>query len=413
VKPPLAGVRLLSLAEQYPGPYATMLLADLGADVISVERPAGGDPTRAFPGFWESLARGKRSVALDLKTAGGRAAFGTMVAGADVVLEGYRPGAVTRLGADYETLRQVNERLVYVSVSGFGQDGPYRDRPGHDLCYQALAGTLYGQLAGEAPPRPSTLELGDLTAGLLTVQAVLLGLVRRDRDGHGSYLDVSVFDGLVSLLSAHLGPVLNDTGTPGFPHEPGYAVFRTSDGALLALGVAHEDQFWRRLCALAGLESEQDLSSAQRLADRARLSDLLATRIATRTFAQWESLLTEADVPHSAVHDLAGVAADPHTASRGLLVQTGPPGDQRRFVRQPLVIDGVGWGPQSGAPALGQHTTEVLGEAGLADQAIAALLASGAAAGPSHRLSAKPSAKLSTELSVKKEHLARELPGED
>jgi crotonobetainyl-CoA:carnitine CoA-transferase CaiB-like acyl-CoA transferase len=397
VKPPLAGVRLLSLAEQYPGPYATMMLADLGADVINVERPAGGDPTRAFPGFWESLARGKRSVALDLKTAGGRAAFGTMVAGADVVLEGYRPGAVDRLGVDYETLRQLNDRLVYVSVSGFGQHGPYRDRPGHDLCYQALAGTLYGQLAGEAPPRPSTLELGDLTAGLLTVQAVLLGLVRRDRDGRGSYLDVSVFDGLVSLLSAHLGPVLNDTGTPGFPHEPGYAVFRTGDGALLALGVAHEDQFWRRLCALAGLESEQDLSSAQRLADRARLGDLLATRIATRTFAQWERLLTDADVPYSAVHDLAGVAADPHTASRGLLVETG----QRRFVRQPLVVDGVGWGPRSGAPALGQHTTEVLGEAGLDDQAIAALLASGAAAGPSHGLSAR------------KDHLARELPGED
>jgi crotonobetainyl-CoA:carnitine CoA-transferase CaiB-like acyl-CoA transferase len=421
VKPPLAGVRLLSLAEQYPGPYATMALADLGADVINVERPAGGDPTRAFPGFWESLARGKRSVALDLKTAGGRAAFGTMVAGADVVLEGYRPGVVGRLGVDYETLRQVNDRLVYVSVSGFGQDGPYRDRPGHDLCYQALAGTLYGQLAGDGQlagggaPRPSTLELGDLTAGLLTVQAVLLGLVRRDRDGHGSYLDVSVFDGLVSLLSAHLGPVLNDTGTPGFPHEPGYAVYRTSDGALLALGVAHEDQFWRRLCALAGLESEQDLSSAQRLADRARLGGLLATRIATRTFAQWERLLTEADVPHSAVHDLAGVAVDPHTASRGLLVQTGPPGDRRRFVRQPLVVDGVGWGPQSGAPALGQHTTEVLGEAGLDDQAIAALLASGAAADPSHSAgsSDRLSAELSPELSAKKEHLARELPGGD
>jgi crotonobetainyl-CoA:carnitine CoA-transferase CaiB-like acyl-CoA transferase len=405
VKPPLAGVRLLSLAEQYPGPYATTLLADLGVDVINVERPAGGDPTRAFPGFWESLARGKRSVALDLKTAGGRAAFATMVTGADAVLEGYRPGAAARLGVDYETLRQVNDRLVYVSVSGFGQDGPYRDRPGHDLCYQALAGTLYGQLAGDEPPRPSTVELGDLTAGLLTVQAVLLGLVRRDRDGHGSYLDVSVFDGLVSLLTAHLGPVLNGTGTPGFPHEPGYAVYRTSEGALLALGVAHEDQFWRRLCALAGLDSEQDLSSAQRLADRTRLSGLLAARIATRTFAQWERLLTEADVPHSAVHDLAGVAADPHTASRGLLMQAGPPGAERRFVRQPLVVDGVGWGPQSGAPALGQHTTDVLSEAGLDDQAIAALLASGAAAGPPHRLSA--------ELSTKKEHLARELPGED
>ncbi|MGH3119796.1 MAG: CaiB/BaiF CoA transferase family protein, partial [Streptosporangiaceae bacterium] len=285
MKPPLEGVRLLCLAEQYPGPFATALLADLGADVVLLERPAGGDPTRAFPGFHEALARGKRSVVLDLKHPGGRDAFLAMVAGADAVLEGYRPGVMARLGLDYEALRRVNGQLVYVSVSGFGQDGPYRDRPGHDLSYQALAGTLYGQLAehgrladGRAP-RPTTLELGDLSAGLFTAQAVLLGLVRRDRDGQGSYIDVSVFDGLVSLLSAHLPPVLNGTGPPGFPHEPGYAVFRTSDGRLLSLSVAHEDHFWRRLCTVLGLEREQDLSSAQRLADRERLGALLAGRI--------------------------------------------------------------------------------------------------------------------------------------
>lgn len=379
MKPPLEGVRLLSLAEQYPGPFATALLGDLGADVVLLERPSGGDPTRAFPGFHEALARGKRSVALDLKDPGGRAAFLAMVAGADAVLEGYRPGVMARLGLDYETLRRVNGQLVYVSVSGFGQDGPYRDRPGHDLSYQALAGTLYGQLADGSPPRPTTLELGDLSAGLFTAQAVLLGLVRRARDGQGSYIDVSVFDGLVSLLSAHLPPVLNGTGAPGFPHEPGYAVFRTSDRRLLSLSVAHEDHFWRRLCTVLGLDDEQALSSAQRLADRERLSALLAERIATRTRAEWGRLLTSADIPHGDVHDLADLPADPHVAARALLATTTTGAQPRQFVRQPLMVDGVGWGPQSGAPALGQHTAEVLSEAGLSDQDIRALLASGAA----------------------------------
>lgn len=379
MKPPLAGVRLLSVAEQYPGPFPTAMLADLGADVVLLERPSGGDPTRAFPGFHEALARGKRSVALDLKAPGGRPAFLAMVAGADAVLEGFRPGVMGRLGLGYEALRRVNTQLVYVSVSGFGQDGPYRDRPGHDLSYQALAGTLYGQLAGGTLPEPTTLELGDLSAGLFTVQAVLLGLVRRARDGQGSYTDISVFDGLVSLLSAHLGPVLNGTGPPGFPHEPGYAVFRTADGQLLSLSVAHEDHFWRRLCAVLGLDGEEDLSSAQRLADRDRLSALLARRIATRTRAEWDRLLSSADIPHGDVHDLPDLAADPHVAARGLLTTTMDGGQPRQFIRQPLMVDGVGWGPQSGAPALGQHTAEVLSEAGLSNGDIAALLASCAA----------------------------------
>ncbi len=382
-KPPLAGVRLLSLAEQYPGPFATALLADLGADVVLLERPSGGDPTRAFPGFHEALARGKRSVALDLKAPGGRSAFLALVARADAVLEGFRPGVMARLGLGYEDLRRVNGQLVYVSVSGFGQDGPYRNRPGHDLSYQALAGTLYGQLADGGLPRPTTLELGDLSAGLFTAQAVLVGLVRREREGQGSYTDVSVFDGLVSLLSAHLGPVLNGTGPPGFPHEPGYAVFRAADGRLLSLSVAHEDHFWRRLCAVLGLDGEEDLSSAQRLADRDRLSGLLAGRIATRNRAEWNRLLSDADIPHGDVHDLADLAGDPHVAARQLLTTTSSGGQQRRFVRQPLTVDGVGWGPESGAPALGQHTAEVLGEAGLSHADIQALLASGAAcAGP-------------------------------
>lgn len=381
MKPPLEGVRLLSLAEQYPGPYATSVLADLGADVIQVERPGTGDPTRAFPGFHESLARGKRSVALDLKHPQGRSAFLAMAAAADAVIEGYRPGSMARLGLGYEALNEVNGQLVYVSVSGFGQYGPYRNRPGHDLCYQALAGTLYGQLGAEDHlPAPTTLELGDLAAGLLAAQAVLLGLVRRGRDGRGSYIDVSMLDGLVSLLSAHLGPLLNNSGSPGFPHEPGYAVFRTLDGGLLSLGVAHEDHFWRALCSVLGLDGEQHLPAAERLAGRQRLTALIAARLATRTCAEWSRLLVDADVPHGEVHALAEVPSDPHVAARELVVTVpGQDGSPRQFVRQPLVVDGAAWGPRAPAPALGQHTTEVLREAGISDDAITAMLENGAA----------------------------------
>lgn len=377
---PLDQLRVLSLAEQYPGPYATAMLADLGADVVQVERPAGGDPTRAFPAFHESLARGKRSVALDLKAPAGRDAFLALVSTADVLLEGYRPGTMARLGLDQPTLAAAHPGLVYVSISGFGQDGPYRDLPGHDLTYQALAGTLYDQLTAGDPPRPTALELGDLTAGLLAVQAVLLGLVQRQRTGRGPHVDVSMFDGLVALLAAHLVPQLNHRASPGFPHEPGYAVFRTADGLALALGVAHEDHFWRALCGVLGLDQEAALTSAQRMSDHARLRGLIGERIATGSCADWAARLTAAGVPHGAVRDLDALPDDPHVAARRLLsTVTAPDGTPRRFLRQPLTVDGVAWGARAGAPRLGQHTAGALREAGLAEADIDALLASGAA----------------------------------
>ena len=186
---PLAGVRVISLAQQYPGPFATMVLADLGADVVLVERPGTGDPARAFPGFFHALARGKRSVALDLKCDAGRAAMRQLIAGAGVLLEGFRPGTMTRLGLGPEVLLHDQPGLVYVSISGFGQTGPHRARPGHDLTYQAEAGMLYEHLPPSPPPRAPALALGDLSAGMFAVQAVLLGLVGQSRTGRGGYYD--------------------------------------------------------------------------------------------------------------------------------------------------------------------------------------------------------------------------------
>jgi crotonobetainyl-CoA:carnitine CoA-transferase CaiB-like acyl-CoA transferase len=373
---PLEGIRVLSVALQYPGPYATLLLADLGADVVVVERPDGGDPTRAFPGFHGSLARNKRAVALDLKSSLGRDAFRRLAERADVLLEGFRPGTMARLGLDYAALAATNPDLVWVSISGFGQTGPDRDRPGHDLTYQAEAGMLYEHVPPAAPPPPPTLALGDLTAGLLAVQAVLVGLVQQRRTGHGTEADVAMVDGLVSLLSAHAGPVLSGTGPPGYPYEPGYGVFVTADGAHLALGVAHEDHFWRALCHLTGLEDEGDLTSAQRFAAHGRLRGRLAAAVARRPMAHWERALGEADVPYGRVRALAELPESPQIRARGLLVDLG---DAGIHVRQPLAFDGVAPGPTSGPPVLGQHTVAVLTEAGLGLGEIEALLVGGVA----------------------------------
>lgn len=371
---PLDGLRVVSLAHQYPGPFATMVLSDLGADVVLVEHPRGGDPARAFPGFHGALARGKRSVALDLKTTEGRAALEALLCRADVLMEGFRPGTMARLGFGREELAERHPHLVHVAISGYGQTGPYAQRPGHDLTYQAEAGMLYEHLPPADPPAPPSLALGDLVAGLLAVQSVLLGVLQRDRRGRGPMMDVSMFDGLVSLLAAHVGPVVNGTGPPGFPYEPGYGVFPTADDGYLALGVAHEDHFWTALCDVAGLPEDRELGAAERFAQHERLRARLAAALRSRTADEWAEVLTAADVPFGRSRSLAELPNSPQARAREMFVRVaGPDGREQVHVRQPLVVDGTAPGPRSGVPGLGEHTREVLAEAGLAAEIIDAV----------------------------------------
>lgn len=363
---PLDGIRVVSLAQQYPGPYATLLLSDLGADVVIVEMPEGGDPTRKFPYFYGSLNRGKRSIAIDLKDDAGRDAFLALVRTADVLLEGFRPGTMGRLGLDIPILKEVNKKLVYVSISGFGQDGPYRNRPGHDLTYQAEAGMFYDNLLSVPNPVPPSLAIGDLTAGLFAVQAVLIGLLQRSNGDKFHYFDVSMFDCLISLLTAHIAPVLNGSGAAGFPYEPGYGVFTSADGSRLAVGVAHEDHFWQRLCDALGLFEERDLSSEERFTDHLRLSTRLSAAIGAKSIGELEKLLEEADVPFGRLRSLEELPGHPHIQARELFIELDVgQGVPQTFVRQPLRIDGAGPGPKHGVPSLGSDTLSVLLDVGL------------------------------------------------
>lgn len=378
----LDGVRVLSLAEQYPGPYATLVLADLGADVILVERPAGGDPARGFGPFFEAVNRGKRSVALDLKQPAGRDTLLRLARDADVVMEGFRPGTLDRLGVGYEAVRAVNERIVFVSISGFGQDGPYRDRPAHDASYQATAGMLWERgEAGEAGPSPS-LQVGDLSGAMFALSGTLAALFERERSGRGAHVDVSITDGLVSWMTTALVPVVNGLGPPGFPQEPGYALYRTADGKLISLGIAHEDWFWQPFCAEAGLDDLAGLTSPERLARYDELVRRIEAVVAMRTREEWAAALDAAGVPFGPVHSLEEVARDPHVQARGLLVEVPADGETpaRVHVRQPIRFRGYESGPTRHAPGLGEHTREVLEQAGLSPAEVDQLLESGAAA---------------------------------
>jgi crotonobetainyl-CoA:carnitine CoA-transferase CaiB-like acyl-CoA transferase len=354
------GVRVLSLAEQYPGPFATLLLADLGADVILVERPGGGDPSRAYPAVFRSLARNKRSICIDLKAETGKSQLRALCAEADVLIEGFRPGTMERLGVGYAALKTINPRLIYASISGFGQDGPYRDRTAHDLSYQAISGHLFDRL-GARSNRPPAIAYGDLGSGLIAAFAVAAALFARERTGKGTAVDISMTDTLVSMMTAYLGPLM--AGEPAFEilGEPAYGIFPVAQGRALTLSIAHEDHFWRALCEALGMQDVAALDQPARLADAEGLRGRIATALAAHPLDYWSPILDSRAIPWSPLNGLSDVLADPHFQHRKLFVSVATPnGRVERHVRQPVRFSAWPSAIARPAPALGEHTAEVL-----------------------------------------------------
>ncbi|MCG5076175.1 CaiB/BaiF CoA transferase family protein [Paraburkholderia tagetis] len=364
---PLKGIRVITLAEQYPGPYATLVLADLGADVIIVERPNGGDPARQLPDFHAALNRGKRAVALDLKSEADRAALRRLIESADVFMEGFRPGTMARLGFGHDDVAKINPRTVYVSISGFGQTGPYRDRPAHDLSYQAIAGLLYRQAqTGQIEASPE-LAIGDLSSAMFAVAGCLAALVERAATGRGKYVDVSMTDGLVSWMSVFLAPVMNG-GELGMAHingQPAYGVFRCADDRLLTLSITHEDWFWAPLCELLGLRELAPIKGPERTAREGELKPLIAAALLKRPRDEWGPMLDTAGVAWGPVNSLVEVVQDAHFRERGMFRQVAEyNGKTSWYVAQPLVFDGGEHpGPAAGVPGIGQHNEGILAPA--------------------------------------------------
>ena len=367
VSTPLEGIRILSMAEQYPGPYATMILADLGADVILIERPEGGDPSRRFSGHFEALNRNKKSVAVDLKTQAGRDAVLQLTATADVFMEGFRPGVVARLGLGPKELLAVYPELIYVSISGFGQTGPLSQRAGHDLTIQGAAGLLQTPEDDKTPRMPA-LPLADLAAGMFAAIGTLAALIRRQRTKTGGHVDVSMFDALISWMGTRIASSLNELDpAPHPPDDPGYGIFATADGDFLTLSVAGEDHLWTSVCRVLGLDDEAQLVTEAREANSDELTSRLRQRMLKHSTSWLAERFASSGVPFGLVNDATALADDPQVLARGLVVRgTHNAGaGELRYVRQPVQFPGSDTPALNPAPCLGSHTREILSEVGI------------------------------------------------
>src|SRR6266404_2248770 len=387
----LDGIRILELARVAPAELPAMMLADMGAEVLKIETPEPGRDTsdewvrRTIHTF---VNRNKRSMTLNMKSPEGQAIFRQLAAGADVIIEGFRPGVMARLGADYETIRALNPRLVYCSLSGFGQDGPYRDYPAHDMNYLSLAGVL--GLIGEAdrkPAIPLNLVADYAGASLHGALGIMLALFARERTGRGQHVDVSYLDTTISLLAAtpNMRFFFSDGAAPrrgqGFlgGSYPYYAIYETRDGKLLTIGCT-EPWLWENFCRAIG---RPELGRFARRPDQfvrpANAEEEAARReieaiIRTRDRDEWFDRLVRADVCVGKVYDVGEVVRDPQVTHRQMVVEVEHPkhGTIRQFGIGIKLSDTPGAVVRA-APHRGEHTDEVLATLGLGTDEIRAL----------------------------------------
>lgn len=347
---PLSGLKVVDFSELLPGPFLSQCLVDLGAEVTKVERPPTGDGARTLvPGVFAAMNRGQRNVFLDLKDEGQRAEAQGLAAEADVLLEGYRPGVMARLGLGYEALRARNPRLIYVSITGYGQTGPLAAVPGHDLNYLAAAGvTALSGRASEAPEHSYGIPVADLSGSLYGLAATLAALQQRQRTGKGQWLDVSITDCLVHMMNPRIGQFVAKAQSNLQAQRDeallraGYGVFKTADGAFIAIA-AVEDHFWERLVKALDLKID-DLDTggfAKRCAQADRINARLGERIAALEADRLRACLVRADLPWSDVVEPSALAAHPQHRARGKLQAHASAVGDMTLSRFPVSLEGM------------------------------------------------------------------------
>jgi crotonobetainyl-CoA:carnitine CoA-transferase CaiB-like acyl-CoA transferase len=359
---PLAGLRILTLAHLYPGPFATMLLADLGADVVIVEGPRTPDRTRRFPGHFEALNRNKRAVSIDLKDPAGREAFLRLVETADAVFEGFRPGVMDRLGLGADTLRARHPGVVCVSISGYGQTGPMSSHGAHDLSLQGSAGLIDIPSGEEAEHSLAGLMLGDIAAAQAAALGVVVALLQRERTGHSPVVDVAMLDSLVCWTTPSLVPAMNGLAPARLPpNDPGYGVFATADGVQMTISISGEDHLWRALCDTVGLPQHAPLTEEERIRTRTPVQADLRSALRQHAAPWLLPKLDASGIPWGLVRRPDEVPLDPQVQARRIVVELQTDdGQTLQYVRQPLVFDGQFTGIRCRAPKLGEHNDELL-----------------------------------------------------
>ena len=378
---PLTGVRVLELARILAGPWAGQLLANLGADVLKVERPGVGDDTRGWgppfvtapdgtdlgAAYFHACNRGKRSVAIDMATAEGQAQIRELARGADIVIENFKVGGLKKYGLDAESLRAINPRLVYCSITGFGQTGPYADRAGYDFMIQGMGGIM--DLTGdpEGEPQKIGVAYADIFTGVYATVAILAALRDRDMRGRGCHVDMSLLDCQVGVLANQAMNFLAGGQTPhrlgnAHPNIAPYQTFAAQNGHVI-IAVGNDGQF-ARLCRELELSALLDdgrfVTNAARVEHRGELASLLSPAIRARKAAELLERLAAQGVPAGPINDVRQVFADPHVGFRGLQIVAGEDGVPG--VASPIVLDGVRMVAASSSPRLGADAGGWLGE---------------------------------------------------
>jgi formyl-CoA transferase len=392
---PLAGVRVLEISQVMAGPYACMLLADLGADVIKIEPPGGGDQTRGSMGFkmkgpdsmgFLNMNRNKRSVALNLKSEGGRTVLLRLVKDADILVENYRPGAMKRLGLGYDDVKALSPRLVYTSISGFGQTGPWADRPGFDLMAQAMSGVMSVTGYPGGPPVKAGVPVADIGCALFAIYATLAAYIGAKATGQGQYIDAALFD---SALAFSVWDICDYWGT-GKPPEPlgtankmtaPYQAMAASDGYFV-MG-ANNQKLWEKLCTLMDrrelLQDERFSTISLRLANRAALQEELERTFRERPKEHWVEALLAAGLPAGPILTYPEAFESEHGKARRMRMEIDHPIEGKvPNIGFAVKLSGTPQQVRRHPPLLGEHTREVLGELGIGPEEQAQLQAQGA-----------------------------------